>query len=214
MIITDITVPAEQFALGRLLEEYPDIKIELERIVPLQSGIIPLFWVEGGEREALEKTLQSDPLTQDVHILTEVDGQYLFEIKWSPEIDHLVQPLLATDAEVLTAEGTVNAWEFRLQFPTQQALTDFLTQCRDHDVAIELRRLYNPTLPEKGGQLTEDQYEIIATAYERGFWNIPRNSTLEDLAAEFEISGNSASQRLRRGISTLVANTLFSDPQE
>ncbi|WP_266082422.1 helix-turn-helix domain-containing protein [Haladaptatus caseinilyticus] len=211
MIITDITVPADQFALGRLLDEYPAIKIELERLVPLQSGIIPLFWVEGGESDAIEATLRNDPLTQDVQLLTEADGRLLFEIEWSPDVNHLVQPLLATDAEILIAEGTVDAWEFRLQFPIRQALTDFLTQCREHGVAIELRRLYNPTLPDEGGQLTDDQYEIIAAAYERGFWNIPRDATLEDLAAELSISGNSASQRLRRGITTLVAEVLFPD---
>lgn len=214
MIITDITVPADRFALGRLLDEYPDSKIELERLVPLHSGIIPLFWVDGGERDAIEATLRTDPLTQDVRLLTEANGRSLFEIEWSSDVDHLVQPLLATDAEVLGAEGTVDAWEFRLQFMTHQALTDFLAACREHDVAVDLRRLYNPTLPEEGGQLTEDQYEIIATAYERGFWNIPRDATLSDLAEEFGISGNSASQRLRRGITTLVANVLVPNTRQ
>ncbi|WP_231188339.1 helix-turn-helix domain-containing protein [Haladaptatus sp. DYF46] len=214
MIITDITVPANQFALGCLLEAYPDIKVELESLVPLQSGIIPLFWVEGGEHDAIEATLHNDPLTRDVQLLTEADGRFLFEIEWSADVNHLVQPLLATDTEILVAEGTVDAWEFRLQFPTRQALTEFLAQCREHGVAIDLRRLYNPTLPDEGGQLTTDQREIITTAYERGFWNIPRDSTLEDLAAELGISGNSASQRLRRGITTLVAEVLFSPPKE
>ncbi|WP_390207643.1 hypothetical protein [Halocatena marina] len=46
-MITDISIPADQFALGRLLDEYPDIAVELERLVPLREDIISLFWVTG-----------------------------------------------------------------------------------------------------------------------------------------------------------------------
>ena len=45
-IITDVRVPADQFPLGRILQAYPDVEIELERIVPTRDEIIPLFWVE------------------------------------------------------------------------------------------------------------------------------------------------------------------------
>ena len=47
-VITDISIPADQFRLGQLLDEYPDIDIELVRVIPLRDGIIPLFWVAGG----------------------------------------------------------------------------------------------------------------------------------------------------------------------
>lgn len=39
-----LLIPADVFPLGRVLDEYPDVEIELERLVPLSEGIIPLFW--------------------------------------------------------------------------------------------------------------------------------------------------------------------------
>ena len=35
---------ANTFALGRVLEEVPNVEIELERIVLLQEAIIPIFY--------------------------------------------------------------------------------------------------------------------------------------------------------------------------
>lgn len=208
VVITDITVPAEQFALGRLFDEYPGIDIELERIVPLQTGVIPLFWVEHSDRDAIEETLRADPLIEEAKFLTQMDGRYLFEIQWRPEIDSLVQPLINAHADVLRAEGTVDAWEFRLQFVSRDHLTDFREQCLENDVQIELRRLYNPNLPDEESTLTDEQFDIISTAHAHGYWNVPRGVTLGELANLTGISDNAASQRLRRGLDAIVGEFL------
>lgn len=43
VVIADFGVPAEQFALGRLFKAFPDIEVELERIVPGVNVMIPYF---------------------------------------------------------------------------------------------------------------------------------------------------------------------------
>lgn len=45
VVITNITVAASEFALGQLFEEFPDIEIEVERVIPMQNSVMPLFWV-------------------------------------------------------------------------------------------------------------------------------------------------------------------------
>ncbi|WP_137284507.1 helix-turn-helix domain-containing protein [Halorussus salinisoli] len=211
VVITDITVPADQFALGRLFDEYPEIEIELERIVPLQTGVIPLFWVDHDDRAVVEETLRADPLTESAKCLTQTDGRYLFEIRWSQEIDSIIQPLIDTHADVLRAEGTIDAWEFRLQFNDRNHLTDFREQCLENDIQIELRRLYNPNLPAEESTLTDEQYDIISTAYTHGYWSVPRGVTLGELANLTGISDNAASQRLRRGLNAVVGEFLASE---
>ncbi|RBI60814.1 bacterio-opsin activator [halophilic archaeon] len=209
VVITDITVPADQFALGQLLDEYPDIEIELERIVPLREGVIPLFWVEGGKHEDIIATLQKDPLTEDVQYLTEADGRYLFEIRWNPKIDALIKPMIESKAEVLRGEGEVDKWEFRLQFDNRDQLRTFRESCQANDVQIELDALYNPTMPvEEHGELTDEQYDVIETAYRSGFWDVPRGTTLSDLAGLIGISSNAASERMRRALNRLVGEYL------
>lgn len=209
-VITDISVPTNQFALGRLLDDYPEITIELERLVPLHDGIIPLFWVDGATLADLTVTIEKDPLSEEVRHLTEMNGRHLFEVKWSPEVDALVDPLIESGAEVLRAEGTVDRWEFRLQFRNRAQLATFRELCQDNEVDMHLNAFYNPAVPVKKTDdgLTDEQYDIIDTAYQQGYWEIPREITLDELAALIGISSNAASQRLRRGLTMLVGEAL------
>jgi predicted DNA binding protein len=210
VVITDITVPADQFALGQLFDEYPDIAIELERLVPLDGGTIPLFWVEGENPADVEATIREDPLSEDVKVLTEMEERYLFEVLWSAEIDALISPLRQSRAEVLRAEGGTETWEFRLQFRDRADLAEFRDACQANDVQIDLKALYNPTLPAEDDEdeLTPEQYDILATAYSNGYWNVPRGVELGEIADLIGISPNAASQRMRRGLKTVVGGVL------
>lgn len=212
-VITDITVPADEFALGRLFDSFPDITIELERLVPLDSSIIPLFWIEGQDPEDVERTIRTDSMTDDVNVLTTVDERILFEIRWNPEVDALITPLKESNAEVLRATGSADVWEFRLQFRDRTELADFRDRCQEHGLQMRLAAIYNPSHPESEQELSEEQYDIISTAYTNGYWNVPRNIELQDLAELIGISQNAASQRMRRGLSTVVGSYLESEDE-
>jgi predicted DNA binding protein len=208
--IVDITVPADSFELGRLLEELPGIRIELERIVPLQDSIIPLFWVSNGngEEDQVESILRESSLTEDVKYLTEDGKRTLYEVRWSLEVDGLVQALIESKAKIMEAESIGEGWDFRLQFPSHDELSAFRSHCDDSGIPIILRRLYNPHYPRDGNTMTAEQQETILKAYERGYFDVPRGTTISALAEEFEISDNAVSQRLRRGLSSLVYETM------
>ncbi|MDS0282577.1 helix-turn-helix domain-containing protein [Haloarcula onubensis] len=207
--ITDIRVPADAFPLGRLLQAYPDIEIELERLVPTEEEIIPLFWVESEYVDDIRQTLGEDPLVEEVIELTRLPDRALYSVNWSPDIDALVGTLVELKIHVLGAEGTASSWEFRLQFPDRELLATFRRACRAHDVPIELLRLYNPTMPAESGPLTPEQRDALVTAYEHGYWGVPRGITQTELADLVGISDNSMSQRLRRGVEVAVAELLY-----
>jgi hypothetical protein len=209
-IITDITVSADQFALGRLLGEFPGVEIELERMVPLQQGIIPLFWIDNASPDAVESAIRDDPLTEAVERLSHVGEKTLFQVQWSPDVNSLVQPMVRSGADVLHGEGAVDEWQFSLQFEDRNALRVFRSLCSENGVDYQLDALYDLRIPIEGGEdaLTDEQYDIIATAYENGFWDIPRGITMGELAELTGISNNAASQRMRRGLKRLVGTTL------
>ncbi|WP_290812837.1 bacterio-opsin activator domain-containing protein [Halovivax sp.] len=209
MIITDISVPTASFPLGRLLEEYPDVSIELETMVPLHDSIIPLFWVEDGDEREIEETLREDALTDSVRLLTETDGRTLYEIHWSSDVNSLVQPLIEVGAEILSAEGAADEWDFRLQFRSHEDLDDFRSRCQENEIGIELRRLYNPSVPVEGGPLSIEQRDALVTAYLHGYYKVPREANQTDLSAQIGVSDNALSQRLRRGTARLIEESLF-----
>ncbi|WP_458205033.1 helix-turn-helix domain-containing protein [Haladaptatus sp. NG-SE-30] len=212
-VITDISIPADQFALGKLLDEYPDIDIELVRVIPLREGIIPLFWVAGGNPADIESTIRDDPLAEEVDLLTEADDRYLFEIRWSTEIDQLIHPMIESHAEVLRADGDIDQWHFRLQFPNRSMLAAFRQRCQDNDIQFHLEALYNPTIPGRDleeGELSSQQFDILATAHENGYWHVPREIQLGELADLIGVSSNAASERMRRALDTVVGQALAS----
>jgi predicted DNA binding protein len=217
ILIADISVPSDAFPLGRVLEEYPDLEIELERLVPLREAIIPLFWVSGGEDDStaslVETTLEDDPLVESVRQLTAAEERTLFEVMWDSDVNGLIQAFIDTEAQLLQAKGTAQVWDFRLQFRSRDALVEFRKACEEKDISLTLRRLYNPSIPAENGRLTENQHEALMTAYERGYFEVPRGVSMSDLADQFGISDSAFSQRLRRGTSALIAEALADAPQ-
>ncbi|TKX52549.1 helix-turn-helix domain-containing protein, partial [Halorubrum sp. SS7] len=124
--------------------------------------------------------------------------------------------ILDLDAVVLGATGTADAWEFELRFPTHEALSAFQDYYVDEDIEVSVARIYNPTKPDAGPWygLTSPQRETLAAAVDAGYYSLPREISTQELADSFDISDQAVTERLRRGIATLVRNTLLVDEEE
>lgn len=210
-VIADITVPADAFELGRVLQDFPEVVIELERIVPLQETIIPLFWISGTDCADIEAALGKSPQTKSVRQLTTTNEKTLFEVHWSSEINGIVAALVETRAKILEATGKAETWDFRLRFGTHEQLSEFNMALTNQGIPVTLRHLYNPSPPEETETLSDEQYEALTMAYQRGFFEVPRRITLTDLAEDMEISDSALSQRMRRALAIVVERIVHAD---
>jgi predicted DNA binding protein len=204
VVIIDIKVDAADFRLGRLFESFSDIAVEVERVIPTNKGVMPLFWILGADPHAVVESLKSDTVVKSVQVLTRADERTLIEVTWNPDIDRFLEPLMDNDGDVLRADGGAETWEFRIQFRDRDALRAFRDDCEEHKVTTELVRLYNPNPPESPQVISDEQRDALLTAFETGYWKIPRESHLEDMADRIGISDQAISERLRRGCSSLV----------
>jgi predicted DNA binding protein len=77
----------------------------------------------------------------------------------------------------------------------QRAITEI-----PDEVDIELERLsdYEPELRELSSLLTERQQEILDTAVEVGYYQVPREATHEDIADELDIATTTVGEHLRK----------------
>ncbi|MGQ4557185.1 helix-turn-helix domain-containing protein [Halobellus sp. GM3] len=103
-----------------------------------------------------------------------------------------------------------DSWRFRIQFPDEDSLQRYVAYCEDRTIdfsPIRLSRTDSSNATERFG-LTPVQAQTLVTASERGFFSIPRECTLEELADEWDISHQALSERLRRGMSSLIESTL------
>jgi hypothetical protein len=68
--------------------------------------------------------------------------------------------------------------------------------------------VYNPHPPVAGRGLTAAQREAIRAAADRGYFKVPREVSLKELAEQLGVSEQAVSQRLRRGLGNLVAGSV------
>lgn len=210
-VIARFSVPAEQFPLGDVLEVRQGIQIRIESMIPTGDAMIPYFWVPNDDADAVDGALRQSPLIEEVQIVDHVEAETLFRVDWSSEVNGLIDVIEASDAVLLEAEGLGDDWSFRMRFPDHQDLSAFYRQCTDRGFTPELDEVNNPfgSSEENGVRITEPQREALMAALDMGYFAVPREVTLEELAAELGISDTAFSQRLRRGLTALLSSTLL-----
>lgn len=114
---------------------------------------------------------------------------------------------------LLEAEGRGDTWSFRARFPSRDDLSAFYHACVDDDVPVDLAEVNQPMSAGTDARpaLTPAQREALQASFEAGYFDVPRRTTLVDLAERLDISDTALSQRIRRGLTTLLAATLTDD---
>lgn len=210
-VIADFSVPAEAFVLGDTLSALPEITIRVERVVAhTEHSVTPYFRASGADLDRFEAALEADPSIEDVVTLEEVDDQRFYRANWVGDIESMAFALEAGQTAVMEATGEDGQWEFRLLFPDHEKLSEFDSFCRERDLSFELLRTFRPENPGTFGQyeVTDEQREALVLAFERGYFDVPRGTSAEDLAEELGVSAQAVSVRIRRGLTNLLETTL------
>ncbi len=213
-MIADLTVPAAEFELGRILELEGAERLELEKMVPLGEKPVPFFLVHEHIRDTFEELVRNHPSVDRVQEIDRHDEERLYSLQWDTSSDHFFNAMKTAGAQLIGAKGSATTWQFELRFPSHEALSQFHELCEDARIEFDLERVYNPTKPSLGPWygLTEHQRETLTRAVQGGYYSIPRRLSTRDLAEEFDISDQAVTERLRRAIITLTENTLLVPP--
>lgn len=209
-VVAYFTVPAEQFVLGEILEVGDGPSVRLESLIPTTESVVPYFWVSSEDAEAVESALAESDLVETVAVIDETDSEVLFRVDWAEDIDGLFSLFGDTDAALLEAEGFGDDWGFRMRFAERTALSAFYQRCIERGITLDLEEVNSPM--EHTGRpnpdLSEPQREMLVTALDEGYFDVPRQINLRELSEQLEISDTAASQRIRRGMKSLLTSTL------
>ncbi|MFC7238021.1 helix-turn-helix domain-containing protein [Saliphagus sp. GCM10025317] len=203
-------VPSDQFPLGTVFAQLPDVTVELERLIPSQDVVIPYFWVRGTEVEDIEAAFDAHSGVRDIQLVDSVDGEYLLRVEWSLEYDDVLSVLTETGVPLIKATGTNQQWTFDIRGDTRSDLATFQSRCRELDIPVTLTKLHalTPVETETESALTDKQQDTLVLAYERGYFESPREVTMEELGNELGISQQAIASRLRRGMKHILESTL------
>lgn len=212
-VVCEFEVEPDGLVLEEALARYPDVTAEYELLVPTTVEPLAYLWVTDGEGvpPGFLDAVAADPQVADVHAAESLATGTLCYLDWSPREGSLFEWLtgLRDGAALLEATATADGWRLKVRFLSRDLLGAFRDLVEERARGFDLRRLFEVTDPKLGQyDLTRKQREAMLRTLEMGYYRIPRETTLDAVADSLGISTKALSERLRRGQTNLVANTL------
>lgn len=194
--------------LRTALEAVPDAVATFEEQYAHGGAISFLFWVETPDDEAFESALAGDPTVADPVTLVETADRRLYRVTLTERgLESSTYSLKSElDIVVLDATGTSEGWSVRMRFPDQAAIAAYDEACREQGLGVEIRTKYSEdeTDCRAKAQLTAPQREALDAAFDGGYFEVPRDASLQEIADELDVSRQATSERIRRGLSALL----------
>lgn len=216
-LIADFRVVSGDLPLVDVAAAVPEATLRVESMQGNPSGP-PAFVVSvtGEDLDGVDAAFASATSVTD-HSLVVADGttrRYRCHPTGGPpdDLETLADNESVSDRVRVTAEG----WAERRWFADRAAFDAYRSFCRENDLDFRLDRLLDvdratgTTDPDEGtsapahSAMTDAQREALVTAHEMGYFDVPRNATLGDVADELGVAPPSLSERLRRAQSHLV----------
>lgn len=212
-VIADFSIPAIDFELGRALSMEEPVSIVLETLVPMGQRTVPFFWVQDHDSEGFERAVRDHEGVKQMQAIETHENRTLYAFRWHTDTDSLFEAFREANAQLLNASGHHDSWEFEIRFSNHKELSTFRDLCHDSDIRLTIDRVYHPTDPEAVPHygLSEPQRKTLSTAVNQGFYSIPRQTSTKKLAAQFDISDQATTERLRRAIASLTEYTLLTE---
>lgn len=223
-ILTEVRFVHEHGALVDTLTALPEADVSIVRGAtqgPDHSVYAVRF--EGVDLEAVETALAADHTVCDVHRMPGFEDRQLLGVEFAPEA-LLLNPAVTreggfvVEARGETADGEARGWRERWLLPDEESIRNVWQYALEQGFEFELLELHQHGRGDSEFRgtdaVTAPQQEALTTAWRGGYYAEPREMSLDELAAELDLSPTAAAGRLRRGMKALVGSVLTVDDHE
>ncbi len=178
------------------------------------SGMF-FYHIESSDFARFEDGLRNDSTISDFERVIETrDQKAIYSFEYADHAKVLSPVISAANGVILDMENDGSAWVLTVWISERTDLSHLWEYAQQNDIDIELLRVNEyDSLGTTDAGLTDSQREALLVAFERGYFEEPRNATLSEVAADLEISQPAASGLLRRGINRLIVSSLFDDSE-
>jgi predicted DNA binding protein len=108
--------------------------------------------------------------------------------------------------------GTNNQWQLRILTSDRNTLSETYETITDLGYTINCLSITSYDGGDSDcSELSEKQQEALTGAYETGHYNIPQDTTTDELAEQLDISHQALSERLHRGYKQMVGDEFGMD---
>jgi len=178
------------------------------------AGTVPnlgahLFTVRADDLDRFETALERDQTIDAFERLVERRDEAVYSFEYGADATVFSAAISAVDGVSLDWTNERTVWIVRVWLPDRGALGSLWDYAAEHGIDFSLERVSDGAAPvDSDPGLTADQRDAILLALEMGYFEEPREATLDEVAAELGISQPAAGGRLRRGLRRLVVSTV------
>jgi predicted DNA binding protein len=212
-----------QFETGVAGPVFEETSADAAEISALDAtGEVPLcaaLWVGGTGTDAdVQQVLAERDVVRTTTEVTAGQRGGLYRVRYGRGFEgtEVYRAAVEHDGVFVAGRAGGSAWTLRLQFPDRDAAGAFRDRCVAAGVDGSVDALYEREVPPRAARfrLTEPQRRALATAARQGYFEVPRQTSLAGLAAELDVSSQAASERVRRGLDSLVEEALFASDSD
>jgi predicted DNA binding protein len=217
-LVAEFDIQSEALPLTGAAAAVPDATLTLD--LQFNHGNRPLFLVtvRDGSRTAIEDAFTDAHDVGEWTLVGQAGETRRYQIvpalsleeQLGEQLDDLagLEALATADAIIERIVVLPDGWRQTGWFADRDAFGRF-SSFWQHNVGFRLHRLTRDGGSEPPGDgLTDRQHEALRIAYELGYFDVPRRTSLEEIGAELDISPSSVSERLRRAQARLIEETV------
>jgi len=160
--------------------------------------------IETTEPSTILQSLQKRSELSSVDLLSVDSSRAVIQLE--TEQTSILEPFLSAGVPLETpihiTDG-VAEWTFTT---SQNRLSVLSTQLQASDLTYEVARIgaEGPSSDPKVPRLTDRQREVFTAAHDVGYFEVPKNATIEAVAQEADVSKSTANEIVRRAVRNLA----------
>lgn len=190
-----------------------ELSVTLEQQTMTTDGSLDLtVWGTSTHLGAFEERLDGDETVSEWISIGGTDTRALYRIRLTDEASSTFNYNDWTDgkAVVVSAERTSGRWTIDAYLPDRSVLKQFAAGAESSGVQFDLHEVFESDQLQNTQQfgLSDLQAETLLTALDQGYYAVPRKINLQELAEPFDVSHQAVSERLRRGVNSLINATI------
>jgi predicted DNA binding protein len=214
MVLTaEFRLVSDDGPLIAVVRAVPECTITVEHDEQTTSGpIVLVIRVVCRSFEVFEAALEDEANVTEFTLISDENSLRAYHVVWKrppPEgIDELTFNKTLIERQWVTNEG----YHLKQQFADRDELAAYRDSCREMGVEFYLDRLYETnaidgTVPG----VSAKQREALLAAYEAGYFTVPRQASLREVAASLGISRSALAERLHRGQSHVLEHYFYEE---
>lgn len=215
-LIAQLRLSDNPLVLVPSLSAAPGMSIEREwSIADQRSDPVLFVWAKGGDFEAFEAAIPDDPTIREFERIDDEGDRRLYRVVVDRSIITNPDPIdRATDASRLSMETTAEGAVLEVRLPDREALRTYIELLRENGFSVDLLRAHSAGQEDERYGLSAKQAEALREAHSAGYFRVPRECGLEELSDRLDVSEQAVSERIRRGLNAVLAETVASDTSE